>query len=193
MTQEQGPRKAPHQPQHADWASTATVDPLFVSLYTELHRIARREVYRQGDASPVSATTLLHEAYLDMSRRHGLAFQSEGHFLAYAGRAMRGLVIDRVRQRHADKRGGGLDITSLDTQVAETCDQPEQLAALNDALDDLAKLDPELANVVDLKYFCGFGLPEIAAMLGVSERTAERRWEKARTLLRRALVHNGQA
>ena len=160
---------------------------LFASLYAELHRIARREVHRQGASSPVSATTLLHEAYLDISRRDALAFPDQARFLAYAGRAMRGLVIDRVRERHAQKRGGGLDITSLDTQIAEDCEQPEQLSALGEALDELAALEPELANVVDLKYFCGFTMAEIAELQGVSERSVQRRWEKARLLLYRAL------
>lgn len=101
---------------------------------------------------------------------------------------MRGLVIDRVRERHAQKRGGGLDITSLDTQIAEDCAQPEQLGALGEALDELAVLEPELAHVVDLKYFCGFSVAEIAGLQGVSERSVQRRWEKARLLLYRALA-----
>lgn len=176
---EPGPVPAP--PPRNDHAA------LFASLYAELHRIARREVHRQGSSSPVSATTLLHEAYLDLSQRDQLTFPDRAHFLAYAGRAMRGLVIDRVRERQAQKRGGGLDITSLDTEFAEACSQPEQLEALGDALDELAALEPALSTVVDLKYFCGFSLVEIAELQGVSERTVQRRWEKARLLLYRAL------
>ena len=160
---------------------------LFAGLYGELHRLARREVHRQGVNSPVSATTLLHEAYLDISRRDALSFPDPARFLAYAGRAMRGLVIDRVRERQSLKRGGNLDITALDTQVAEDCEQPEQLVALGDALDDLAALEPELASVVDLRYFCGLTMAEIAELQGVSERSVQRRWEKARLLLFRAL------
>ncbi|GAP35989.1 ECF-type sigma factor [Piscinibacter sakaiensis] len=163
------------------------VDPLFATLYAELHRIARREVRRQGESSPVSATTLLHEAYLDMSRRDALAFPDEGRFLAYASRAMRGLVIDRVRQRQAAKRGGGLDLTALDTQIAEDCSAPEGLVALGDALQSLEALDPALAQIVDLRFFCGLSLAELAPLLGLSERTAQRRWEKARLLLAQSL------
>lgn len=160
---------------------------LFSALYTELHRLARREVRRHGSGAPVSATTLLHEAYLDISRRDALSFPDRARFLAYAGRTMRGLVIDRVRARHALKRGGGLDITSLDTQIAEDCAQPEALGALGEALEELAVLEPELAQVVDLKYFCGCSIAEIAALQEVSERSVQRRWEKARMLLHRAL------
>jgi DNA-directed RNA polymerase specialized sigma24 family protein len=88
----------------------------------------------------------------------------------------------------AAQRGGGLDITSLDTQTAEAVAEPEMLSDIGAALDELAELEPELANVVDLKFFCGFGVAEIAAMRGVSERTVQRQWEKARLLLFRALA-----
>jgi DNA-directed RNA polymerase specialized sigma24 family protein len=100
---------------------------------------------------------------------------------------MRGLVIDRVRERQAHKRGGGLDITALDTELAEQCAQPETLSDIGAALDELAQAEPALAQVVDLKFFCGFSMVEIGALMGTSERTAQRQWEKARTLLYGAL------
>ena len=162
-------------------------DALFASLYHELHRLARREAARAGPGAIVSATTLLHEAYLDMSQRDALAFPDRGRFLAYAARAMRTVVIDRARSGAAQKRGGGIDFTSIDTQAAENIAEPELLADIGMALDELAEVEPELANVVDLKFFCGFGVAEIAAMQGVSERTVQRKWEKARLLLFRAL------
>lgn len=162
-------------------------DQLFTSLYNELHRLARREVFRAGPHGMLSATTLLHEAYLDISRRDALAFADAGHFMAYAARAMRGLVIDRVRANGAQKRGGGLDITSLDTQVAGSCAEPEALETISAALDELALLEPDLAQVVDLKFFCGFSMAEIGVLKQVSERTVQRQWEKARLLLYRAL------
>jgi RNA polymerase sigma factor (TIGR02999 family) len=163
------------------------VDALFTTLYQQLRRMARREAGRLGPHAPLGATTLLHEAWLELSQRDALAFPSEGHFMAYAARAMRGLVIDRVRERQAQKRGGGLDITSLDTELAEQCAQPELLTDIDAALEDLAKLEPTLAQVVDLKFFCGFSMVEIGALMGTSERTAQRQWEKARTLLYVAL------
>ena len=170
---------------------SSSSDALFASLYHELHRLARREAARAGPGAIVSATTLLHEAYLDMSRRDALAFPDRGRFLAYAARAMRNVVIDRARAGAAQKRGGGLDITSIDTQVAEDIAEPEMLSEIGAALDELAEVEPELANVVDLKFFCGFGVAEIAAMQGVSERTVQRKWEKARLLLFRALGDRG--
>ena len=162
-------------------------DALFTSLYHELHRLARREAARAGPGAVLSATTIIHEVYLDMSQRHALAFPDRGHFLAYAARAMRAVVIDRARASGAKKRGGGLDITSLDTETAESVAEPGLLADIGAALDELAAREPALANVVDLKFFCGFSVAEIAALQGVSDRTVQRQWEKARQLLSRAL------
>ncbi len=170
-----------------DAAGEAPTDSLFAQLYDELHRLARRETARAGAGAPLGATTLLHEAYLDLSQRQALAFPDKFHFLAYAARAMRTLIIDHVRERGAQKRGGGLDITSLDTQTAQDLPEPV-LSDVGVALDDLAMLEPALAQVVDLKFFCGFSVAEIASMQGVSERTVQRQWEKARALLFRALA-----
>ena len=171
----------------AEAGSAQATDQLFSLLYTELHRLARREAGRLGPMASLGATTLLHEAYLDISQREALAFSHKGQFMAYAARAMRGLVIDRVRASHAQKRGGGLDITSLNTEIAEQCTQPEWLQDIGEALDELAKLEPQLAQVVDLKFFCGFNMAEIAGLMGSSERTVQRQWEKARLLLFKAM------
>jgi RNA polymerase sigma factor (TIGR02999 family) len=160
---------------------------LFTTLYQQLRRMARRELAQWAPQSALGATTLLHEAYLDISQRDALAFPTQAHFLAYAARAMRGLLIDRVRELQAQKRGGGLDITSLDTACAELCPQPELLSSIGDALDELATLEPALAQVVDLKFFCGFSVAEIAALQNCSERTVQRQWEKARLMLYHAM------
>jgi RNA polymerase sigma factor (TIGR02999 family) len=160
---------------------------LFASLYRELHSIARRELRRGGSALTLGATTLLHEAYLNLSEREGALFPDRSRFLAYASRAMRGLIIDYTRSRQALKRGGAFEITSLPTQVPEQVADFDGLQRLSDAIEQLATLEPRLAQVVDLKYFSGFSFTDIAAMWGVSERTVQRDWEKARLLLHRAL------
>ena len=159
---------------------------LFVSLYDELRRIARREVRRSSGVS-LSATTLLHEAYFKMKERSDAAFPDEPHFLAYAARAMRTLVIDYARNRQAEKRGGAFHITRLPTQVPEQSTDAADLERLSAAIDSLAVHDAALAQLVDLKFFCGYSLIEIAAMRGSSERTAQRDWDKARMLLKSAL------
>ncbi len=160
----------------------------FEALYTELRRMARRELYKGGQAGHMSPTTLLHEAYLQMSGRPGLQFADRAHFLAYAARAMRGLAIDHARARGAQKRGGGLDITSLDTFVSDNAmaspdAAAENLEQLAQAVDRLGAIDARLAELVDLKFFVGLTFAEIAALRGGSERTAQRDWEKARALL----------
>jgi RNA polymerase sigma factor (TIGR02999 family) len=160
--------------------------PLFAALYTELHRLARRELGR-GNQLTLGATTLLHEAYLRIAAQDGVAFPDRARFMAYASRVMRRLVIDHVRRRQAIKRGGQFELTAIDTTVPDPHADGQHLERLSDALDELAGVDAALAEVVDLKFFCGFSFGEIAAMRGLSERTVQRQWEKARIYLHRAL------
>ncbi|HEX6707205.1 MAG TPA: ECF-type sigma factor [Albitalea sp.] len=168
-------------------ADAADASMLFTTLYDELRRLARREVWRNGGRDIVSTSTLVHEAWLAIGQRQGLRFDEPGQFLAYAARAMRGMVIDRIRATQAQKRGGDLVITSLGTHNVEQALQPESLDSMAEALDELATLEPELANVVELTFFGGFTFAEVARMHGVSERTVQRQWHKARMLLHRAL------
>jgi RNA polymerase sigma factor (TIGR02999 family) len=158
---------------------------LFASLYDELRRMARRELARRGGGVTLGATTLLHETYLDMSGRAGASFPDRARFMAYASKVMRGLIIDYARNRRAQKRGGEFEFTPMPDDVSDVGDASagEDLSKLSDALDALAAIDAGLAEVVDLKFFCGFTFPEIAAMRGVSERTVQRDWEKARIYL----------
>lgn len=162
-------------------------DALFNTLYAELHRLARREVYRRGPVGGLGVTTLLHEAYLSMSAKDGAGFVDHARFMAYAARVMRGLIIDDVRRRRSEKRGGLFEITSLGTDHADGVADPRTLTRLGDALDELAKVEPDLAEIVDLKFFCGFSFIEIAAVRGVSERTIQRSWEKGRLYLHHAI------
>ncbi len=165
----------------------AAADALFAALYSELHRLARRELARQGVPLGLSATTLLHQAYLDMAEREGPAFPDRARFMGYAARVMRGLIIDHARNRQAQKRGGLFEITSLSTDVLEDAVDYLELERIGEALDQLGKMEPALAEIVDLKFFCGFSFSEIAAMRAVSERTVQRNWEKARIYLHRNL------
>jgi RNA polymerase sigma factor (TIGR02999 family) len=165
----------------------SAADALFAALYSELHRLARRELARQGVPLGLSATTLLHQAYLDMAEREGPAFPDRARFMGYAARVMRGLIIDHARNRQAQKRGGLFEITSLTTDVLENPVDYLELERIAEALDQLAKMEPSLAEIVDLKFFCGFSFSEIAGMRAVSERTVQRNWEKARIYLHRNL------
>ena len=165
---------------------------LFGALYSELHRLAKRELARHGAGVSLGATTLLHQAYIDMSARDGPSFPDRARFMGYAARVMRGLIIDHIRSRRAHKRGGQFEITSLENQEAEPVMDDKALTRMSEALDelavtDLAKIDPSLAEVVDLKFFCGFSFTEIAVMKELSERTVQRKWEKARIYLHRSI------
>jgi len=152
---------------------------LFASLYRDLRQLAERQL-RRSEATPISPTTLLHEAYIGISGRDAV-FPDRQRFMGYAARVMRGIIIDFVRERRALKRGAAYQITQLPTEIAP--EEGAQLTRLSDALDELSCHDPQLAELVDLKYFCGFTFEEIAAQRGISVRTVQRDWEKARTLL----------
>jgi RNA polymerase sigma factor (TIGR02999 family) len=159
---------------------------LFAALYGELHAIAERHFRRGGAQLTLGTTTLLHEAYLNIAEREGVQFASRAHFLSHAARAMRGLTIDYVRRRRAKKRGGEFHITATGegTSGEESADLLEQLGA---ALDSLAQSEPDLSQLVDLHFFCGFSFDELAELRGVSERTVRRHWRSARLLLHRSM------
>jgi RNA polymerase sigma factor (TIGR02999 family) len=172
--------------QSAESGDPGAREQLFAALYQELHRLAQRELRRNAFLT-MSPTTLLHETYLNLSERDAVSFPDRAHFLAYASRAMRGLLIDYVRSRRAQKRGGAFEITALPTEIAAGDAGTDQLDGLGEALEALGEVEPRLAYIVDLKFFCGFSFAEIAELLGISERTAQRDWDKARILLQRFL------
>lgn len=156
---------------------------LFALLYADLHRIATREL-RRNSAVRLTPTTLLHETFLNLSPRICAAFKDQSHFMAYAARAMRSLIVDQLRNRAAYKRGGHYQITSLPTEPHSIAGYEDgEIEELSEALDALATTHPRLAECVDLKFFCGYSLGEIAKMWEVSERTVQRDWDKARLLL----------
>jgi RNA polymerase sigma factor (TIGR02999 family) len=170
----------------AERGDPESASKLFSLLYVELHRLAKRQIARQG-VGGLSATTLIHEAYLNMARQEDSAFPDQSRFMAYAARVMRGVIIDHIRNQLAAKRGGKFEFTSLTTDVGQTLADDHELIRLSDALDELALVDRSLSQIVDLKFFCGFSFSEIANMEEVSERTVQRKWEKARLYLHRAL------
>jgi RNA polymerase sigma factor (TIGR02999 family) len=173
----------------AERGDRAAADAVFAALYEELHRMARRELARRGGGMTLSATELLHDAYVNISQREGITFPDRNRYMGYASRVMRRLIIDYARTRQAQKRGGHFEITAISTDVAEPMTNADELTRISDALDELGTVDERLVRVVDLKFFCGFSFIEIADMLGVTERTIQRDWEKARIFLFRRLNH----
>jgi len=156
---------------------------LFAALYAQLRQLAQSALRRGGPHLTLSPTTLLHEVYLNISRQQSVCFPDRSHFMAYASRAMRGLIVDYARERRAHKRGGQFELTSLPTLEPPHLEAEVNLGRLSDALDELSGVDAALAELVDLKFFCGFSFAEIAALRCVSERTVQRDWSKARLYL----------
>jgi RNA polymerase sigma factor (TIGR02999 family) len=173
--------------QDANSGSAAARAELFALLYHDLRRMAQKTLNRDGAHLTISPTTVLHETYLDICKRQSLAFPDHAHFMAYAAKAMRGLVIDYARSRLAQKRGGGFQITCLPTEAAEFAVDDGELQQIGDAVDALALVQPRLAQVVDLKFFCGYTFADIAAMLGMSVRTVQRDWDQARLFLHNSI------
>ena len=171
----------------ADAGDAIRTGELFAALYLELNAIAERELNRCGRDLTLSPATLLHEAYLALADRD-VGFPDRARFLAYASRVMRGLLIDYVRRRRAVKRGGEFRLTTLpEDEAGAALPAAEPLERLSLALDALEAMDPRLANVVDLHFFCGFPLVDIARLRGVTDRTVQSDWRKARLLLQREM------
>ena len=171
--------------QAADGRDTA-LGRVFQALYPQLKRIAHSRLYHQGGLPHLSTTTLVHESFLRLVSAAELKLEDRRHFLAYAAKTMRHVIVDEAREHLAQRRGGDLEQVAFDTLAAGSiaADQPDaQVLAMHDALQRLAALDAEAAEVVELRYFGGYTEAEIAEMRGVSERTVRRQWERARAWL----------
>jgi RNA polymerase sigma factor (TIGR02999 family) len=158
---------------------------IFARLYRELHRSADRLIRVYGSDLALDATTLLHETYLDLAQRN-LRFHGRPQFFAYAGRAMRAIIINHVRRQNTLKRGAALILTSFEDDLdSPDIAAPDTLDAtgLREALKELTRREASLAELVDLKFFCGLSFGQIAVVRAVSERTVQRDWKKARLFL----------
>jgi len=173
----------------------AALDEVFSSLYPELRRVARARLHSQGRADPMNTTMLVHESFVRLVNASGLRLEDRQHFFAYAAKTMRHVIIDSAREYQAERRGGGAAHVTLAgddaLQVPDTR-ASEELIRVNDALLELETLDPELVQVVEMRYFGGYSEQEIADFQGVTERTVRRRWDKARAWLYVALGGTGQ-
>lgn len=168
-------------------------DPLalneaFHLVYEEVRAIARARVARLGGASTLDTTAVVHEAYLKLARHGGMAWEDRQHFLAVASTAMRQVLLDHARQRLAARRGGGAAHVPLDEADAAVESQAREILALDAALSNLARLDPQLSRLVELRYFGGLTIEETAQALGVSDATVKRAWRRARAFLHRELT-----
>lgn len=165
------------------------LDQVYSALYPELRRIAHARLYAQGRPNDMSTTQLVHENFLHMIRAGQIAVADRRHFFTYAAKSMRNIIVDEARAACAAHRGGGITHVSLDGDLAPEVDRPAELDILrtHEALLALEALDRELAEVVEMRYFGGYGESEIAEIQGVTERSVRRRWDKARSFLLLAL------
>ena len=161
---------------------------MVAQLYGELQKLARQRIRQAGEMTLLDTTALVHEAWLRLAGANGQSFPDRRHFLAYAARVMRHVVIDLVRARQAERRGGDQMAVTLNTAVVEQTPQgDDDILRVHEALEELAAIDPRMAQVVEMRYFGGLLEQEIAEALGVTERTVQRDWQKARILLSMSL------
>jgi len=166
----------------------AAFDRIFELMYPELRGIAHRRLARHARDGAFDTTALVNECYLKFVQRAQLAPGDRAHFLAYSATVMRSIIVDAARSAQAERRGGDVAHVTLDTRVGESvAGAADQIVDVDEALGHLARIDPRLAQVVEMRYFGGMTDLEIGEALGVTDRTVRRDWEKARTLLYAAL------
>jgi RNA polymerase sigma factor (TIGR02999 family) len=166
-------------------------DALFVACYRDLRRLAHARLRDGGRDALLDTTALVHESYLRLSQSEALHFPDRPRFLVYAGRVMRSVIIDFARKRQTERRGGDCAQVTLTTQIAGAALSAEQeIVRVHEALEQLAQVDPRMAQVVEMKYFAGLTEVEIAQALGVTDRTVRRDWEQARLFLAEVLAES---
>jgi RNA polymerase sigma factor (TIGR02999 family) len=169
----------------------AAFDRLFEAVYAELRTIAHRQLRRFSASETLDTTSLVHEAFLKFSKQEHWSVENRGHFYGLAARAMRSVVIDRARRRGRVKRGGGQLLVELDMERFAAPTRASELVAIDESLTRLETAEPELAQLVEWRFFAGLSIEDIAELLGVSDRTVKRRWRSARAFLYQDLVAQG--
>ncbi len=162
------------------------LEALLPLLYDELHQLAHRQRRRQGAPSTLNTTALLHEAYLKLANADG-SFEDRAHFFRIAAKSMRQILVDYARRRRAAKRGGGEAPATYEDEVFGVDRRSEELIALDEALERLAALSPRQAEIVSMRYFAGFTIPETADILGISAATVSRDWTAAQAWLQQEM------
>ena len=165
-----------------------SADQAFALLYADLQRLAHSRMRRSGSMTMLDTTALVHESWLRFQGASGAAFADKQHFMGYAARVMHAVVVDFVRTRRAAKHGGGAEHVTLNTAIGDAVGHnDDEILRVDEAMQQLAVADRRLHDVVELRYFGGLTEAEIAAILGVTERTVQRDWQKARIFLSAAL------
>jgi RNA polymerase sigma factor (TIGR02999 family) len=164
------------------------LEQAFAGAYQELRRLARARLRGGGRSAVLDTTALVHETYLKLSRNAGISFPDRPRFLVYAGRAMRSIIVDMVRQRQTERAGGDVAVLTLTGDLVDAVPaQEEHILRVHEALAEMAQVDERMAHVVEMRYFGGMSDVEIGEALGVTDRTVRRDWEQARLFLAEAL------
>ncbi|BCS31197.1 DNA-directed RNA polymerase sigma-70 factor [Luteitalea sp. TBR-22] len=161
----------------------AALDALMPAVHAELRRLARSYMRREREGHTLEPTALVHEAYLRLVDQQHVRWQSRGHFFAIAAQAMRRVLVDHARAHVADKRGGGAERVTISGLPADGASQDLDVLWLHEALEALARLDARQARVVELRYFAGMTVEEVAAATDTSPATVKRDWDSARRFL----------
>ena len=173
-----------------DWGKgdQAALEKLMPLVYSELRRLASNYLRRERAEHTLQPTALVNEAYLKLIDQRNAKWQNRAHFFGISAQLMRRILVDHARQHQAVKRGGSSQQRVSITTVEKLAKEPEvDLLALNEALEELARMDPQQGRIVELKFFAGLQIEEIAEVLGIGHATVERDWKMARAWLRRQL------
>ena len=162
---------------------------LYTLLYPELHRLAHARVRRSGELTLLDTTSLVHESFLRFEQSGAVQMSDRAQFMAYAAQAMRSVVVDEIRRRQSERRGGGAEHVELDESqaIAQADPREREVLRVHESLEELAAIDARLVRVVEMRYFAGMTEPEVADVLGLTVRTVARDWEKARLFLHACL------
>ena len=169
------------------------VDALVPLVYDELRRLAARYLRRESPGNTLQPTALVHEAFLKLAGQQRVDWQGRTHVLAIGAKAMRRILVDHAKRKHRVKRGGGLKRIQLDEAAALSPERDEDLLAVDEALEKLAGIDERQAAIVELRFFGGMTVEEVAQSLGISKRTVESEWTMVRAWLRRELAKGDPA
>lgn len=176
-----------------DWrnGNREALDRLMPLVYDELRRIARRSRRKNPSGNTLQTTDLINEAYLKLVGKDGIDWQDRAHFFAVASRVMRFLLIDNARSKRYVKRGGGVEQISLDDTAIVAPERSQEILDLDAALESLAGIDERKSRIVEMRYFAGMNIEEMAEVLGVSEVTVKREWARAKAWLYREMNRSG--
>jgi len=161
---------------------------LYTLLYPELHRLAHARVRRSGELTLLDTTSLVHESFLRFEQSGAVQMGDRAQFMGYAAQVMRSVVVDEIRRRQSERRGGGAEHVEFDESALPAADPREhEVLRVHESLEELAAIDARLVRVVEMRYFAGMTEPEVAESLGLTVRTVARDWEKARLFLHACL------